>query len=204
MSAKTRVLPLSAAQKKSITLLGATGTIGQNTLKIVAAHPDRFSVTALTAGDNVALLAEQAKKFRPKRAVIANAARYNELKELLKDTDIEAAAGDDAVLEAAAMPTDIVMSAIVGAAGLKPTLAAIRSGTTVALANKECLVCAGALMTKEVKKYGATLIPVDSEHNAAIKRFVGGFVGDFGHRGTVLVANSQYCNSLVTICASMY
>jgi len=166
MKAKSRVLPIPAAQKKSVTLLGATGTIGQNTLKIIAAHPGRFEIAALTAGDNVELLAQQARQFLPKKAVIANPSLYGELKELLKGTSVEAAAGDDAVLEAASMPSDIVMSAIVGAAGLKPTLAAIRSGATVALANKECLVCAGALMTKEIKKYGATLIPVDSEHNA--------------------------------------
>jgi len=160
---------------RDLVILGATGTIGQNTLKIIAAHPDRFSVTALTAGDNVTLLAEQAKQFRPRRAVIANAALYGELKDLLKGTGIEAAAGDEAVLEAAAMPSDIVMSAIVGAAGLKPTLAAVRSGTTVALANKECLVCAGALMAKEVKKHSAMLIPVDSEHNGIFQLF------DFKH-----------------------
>ncbi len=160
---------------KSVTILGSTGTIGRNTLKIIEAHPERFALTALTAGDNVALLAEQAKKIRPHRAVIANSSLYSELKDLLKGTGIEAAAGDDAVLEAAAMPSDIVMSAIVGAAGLKPTLAAIRSGATVALANKECLVCAGALVNKEIKKHGATLIPVDSEHNGIFQVF------DFEH-----------------------
>jgi len=174
---KDPVLPLRGPQDdgKAITILGSTGTIGQNTLKIIASHPGRFQLAALTAGNNVALLAEQAKKFRPRRAVIANTALYGELKELLQGSDVEAAAGDDAVCEAAAMPSDVVMSAIVGAAGLKPTLAAIRSGATVALANKECLVCAGALMTKEVKKYGATLIPVDSEHNGIFQLF------DFDH-----------------------
>jgi len=169
------VSPKAAAQKKSVTLLGATGTIGRSTLKIIAAHPDRFELAALTAGDNVALLAEQCRQFKPKRAVIANPSLYHELKEALKGTGIKAAAGEDAVLEAASMPSDIVMSAIVGAAGLKPTLAAIRNGGTVALANKECLVCAGALVMKDVKKYNATLIPVDSEHNGIFQLF------DFDH-----------------------
>lgn len=170
-----KVLPLAATQKKAVTLLGGTGSIGQNTLKLIAAHPDRFELTAITAGDNVQLLAEQAKQFHPKRAVIANPAAYNELKEALAGTGIEAAAGEDAVCEAAAMQADIVMSAIVGAAALKPTLAAIRNSNTVALANKECLVCAGDLVNKEVKKYKATLIPVDSEHNAIFQLF------DFAH-----------------------
>jgi 1-deoxy-D-xylulose-5-phosphate reductoisomerase len=163
--------PEPATARKSVTLLGATGTIGQNTLKILAAHPERFDLTAITAGDNVTLLAEQARTFRPKRAVIANTDLYSALKDALKGTGIEAAAGVDAVCEAAAMPSDVVMSAIVGAAGLKPTLAAISSGRTVALANKECLVCAGELVLSEVKKHGATLLPVDSEHSAIFQLF---------------------------------
>ncbi len=156
---------------KSLTLLGATGTIGVNTLKLVEAHPERFRLNVLTAGDNVKLLAGQARKYNPKRAVIANASLYNELKDALSGTGIEASAGEDAVCEAASMPADVVMSAIVGAAGLKPTLAAIRTGTHIALANKECLVCAGELMNREVKQYGAKLLPVDSEHNAIFQMF---------------------------------
>ncbi|MDE3061198.1 MAG: 1-deoxy-D-xylulose-5-phosphate reductoisomerase [Pseudomonadota bacterium] len=172
---KKNVLPLPSAQKKSITVLGSTGSIGKNTLDIIAAHPGRFSVTALTAGDNVALLAEQAKLFKPERAVIANEAHYETLKHALSGTGIEAAAGEEAVCEAAAMDADIVMSAMVGAAGLKPTLAAVKTGRTVALANKECLVSAGSVMKKEVKKHGAALIPVDSEHNGIFQLF------DFAH-----------------------
>ncbi|MDE3061247.1 MAG: 1-deoxy-D-xylulose-5-phosphate reductoisomerase, partial [Pseudomonadota bacterium] len=174
MSAQTRIRVLHtavAAQKKSITILGATGTIGCNTLKVIAAHPDRFTVNALTAGSNVVLLAEQARRFRPDRAVIADPALYGQLKEALQGTGVEAQAGEAAVLEAAAMPSDIVMSAMVGVAGLKPTLAAIRAGSTVALANKECLVSAGALVMREVQKYGAALLPVDSEHNAIFQLF---------------------------------
>ena len=163
--------PMAIAQPKSVTILGATGTIGQNTLKIIASQPDRFAVETLTAGDNAELLAAQAREHHAKRAVIANPALYNTLKQALSGSGIEAAAGEDAVLEAAAQPSDIVMSAIVGAAGLKPTMAAIRRGALVALANKECLVCAGELMNKEVAKYGATLIPVDSEHSAIFQLF---------------------------------
>jgi 1-deoxy-D-xylulose-5-phosphate reductoisomerase len=161
----------AADGRKSVTILGSTGTIGQNTLKIIDMHPDRFTVTALTGGENVALLAEQAKRYKPQRAVIANERLYGELKVELEGTGIEVAAGESAVLEAAAMPSSIVMSAIVGAAGLKPTLVAIRNGATIALANKECLVCAGELMTDEVSKHGATLLPVDSEHNGIFQLF---------------------------------
>jgi 1-deoxy-D-xylulose-5-phosphate reductoisomerase len=155
-----------ATAKKSLTLLGSTGTIGQNTLKIIEASPGRFSLHALTAGRNVSLLAQQARKFAPKLAVIADESQYLALKEALSGTGIETAAGYDAVADAAALPCDMVVSAIVGAAALRPTLSAIRKGTSVALANKECLVCAGQLVMKEAARYNATLIPVDSEHSA--------------------------------------
>ncbi len=168
-SVASRQSPVANTAKKSITILGSTGTIGQNTLKIIDAHRDRFDLVCLTAGDNVDLLITQAKSFKPKRAVITNEAHYNTLKQALSGTGIEAAAGTDAVAEAAQMPADIVMSAIVGAAGLAPTLAAIRSGKAVALANKESLVCAGELMMKEAAKHHATLLPVDSEHNAVFQ-----------------------------------
>lgn len=158
--------------RKSITLLGATGTIGQNTLKIIAAHPQRFELAAVTAGENVELLAQQARQYHARRAVIANPDLYGALKDALAGSTIEVAAGEDAVAEAASLPgVDTVMSAIVGAAGLKPTLAAIRSGKTIALANKECLVCAGDVMNAQIKKHGATLIPVDSEHSAIFQLF---------------------------------
>jgi 1-deoxy-D-xylulose-5-phosphate reductoisomerase len=168
---KTAIAPKPQTRAKSLVLLGSTGTIGQNTLQLLEAHPDAFSLTAITAGDNVALLAQQAKKFKPKRAVIANASLYNDLKAALSGTGVEAAAGEEAVIEAASMQADIVMSAIVGTAGLKPTLAAIKTGATIALANKECLVSAGNLMIKEVTRRGARLIPVDSEHNAIFQVF---------------------------------
>lgn len=167
----TKIKPLSVAQKKTVTLLGSTGTIGQNTLKIVAEYPERFEITALTGSNNIELLVQQAKQFKPKHVVVANEAHYANLKTALQGTGIEVGAGDKAVEDAASMPSDIVMSAIVGAAGLKPTLAAIRRGAAVALANKECLVCSGELMMREVKKHGAMLLPVDSEHNAIFQLF---------------------------------
>ena len=163
--------PKAMAQSKSVTILGATGTIGQNTLKIITACPERFHVDTLVASENVTALAQQARYYNAKSAVIANDAHYETLRSLLADTNIEIGAGENAVLEAAAAPADIVMSAIVGAAALKPTLAAIKNGAQIALANKECLVCAGTLINKEVQKYGATLIPVDSEHNAIFQVF---------------------------------
>ena len=165
------IAPTVAADVKTLTLLGATGTIGQNTLKIVSAHPEKFRIAALTGANNVAVLAEQARRFRPERAVIANEALHAELKSALSGTGIDVAAGEQAVIESARMPADIVVSAIVGAVGLKPTLAAIESGATIALANKECLVCAGGIVTREAARRGAKIIPVDSEHNAIFQVF---------------------------------
>jgi 1-deoxy-D-xylulose-5-phosphate reductoisomerase len=160
-----------SSSARRITILGATGTIGQNTLKIIAAHPGRFTVDTLAARENADFLASQALASGARRAVIADPAHYPALKARLSGTGIEAASGDAALCEAAAGDADIVMSAIVGAAGLRPTLAAIRSGKTVALANKESLVCAGELLMQECRKHGATLIPVDSEHNAIFQLF---------------------------------
>jgi len=159
------------AQPRSVTVLGATGSIGASTAKLLALHRGSFRVEALTAYDNVASLVEQAKLLGARRAVIGNEAHYMELKSALAGTSIEAAAGADAVIEAARMPSDIVIAGIVGAAGLMPTLAAIQRGATVALANKECLVCAGSLMMEEVKRHNATLLPVDSEHSAIFQVF---------------------------------
>lgn len=148
-----------------VSILGSTGTIGCNTLDIIATHPERFSVCALTAQDNVEKLAQQARQTRARFAAINNPDHYLTLKSLLSDTETEVAAGEEAIIAAAEMECDSVMSAIVGVAGLKPTLAAIRKGRRIALANKECLVCAGELMNAEVKKHGAVIIPVDSEHS---------------------------------------
>ena len=164
-------LPINQSQPKSVTVLGSTGSIGVNTLKLIALHPDRFRVEALTANENVTLLAEQAQACSARCAVIGNKARYAELKSLLSGTSVEIHAGETALVEAAQRPADIVAAAVVGAAGMLPTLAAISRGAVVALANKESLVCAGALMMEEVRRRGATLLPVDSEHSAIFQAF---------------------------------
>jgi 1-deoxy-D-xylulose-5-phosphate reductoisomerase len=151
---------------RSVTVLGSTGSVGTQTVDLLAAAPDRFRVRALVAGRNVALLAEQAVALRAERAVIADPASYVRLRDALSGTGIEVAAGPDAVIAVAALPADLTMAAITGAAGLAATLAAIRRGAVVALANKEALVCAGEVMLRAVRDAGATLLPVDSEHNA--------------------------------------
>jgi 1-deoxy-D-xylulose-5-phosphate reductoisomerase len=156
---------------RSVTILGSTGSVGRSTIDLIARYPDQFAVTALTARGNVAGLAEQAKLLRARHAVIADEGAYHALRDALAGTGITVAAGHRAVAEAAGMPADWVMSAIVGAAGLEPTLAAVRRGAIVALANKECLVCAGKLIMAEIREHGATLLPVDSEHSAIFQVF---------------------------------
>ena len=161
----------SGAVKRRVTILGSTGSIGCNTVELVAAEPEAYAVEALVAQRNVERLAAQAKSLMAKFAVVAEESQYRLLKDALAGTGIEAAAGKDAVVEAAKRPADWVMAAIVGAAGLAPTLAAVRRGVVVALANKEVMVCAGALVTAEAKAHGARLLPVDSEHNAIFQVF---------------------------------
>lgn len=151
---------------KSVTILGSTGSVGCSTLDLVKGHRDQFKVVALTANKNVSLLAQQAKEFGADYAVIADESKYAELKQALAGTKVKAEAGPKAVVEAAGVKADWIMAAIVGAAGVESTLRAIQQGTTVALANKESLVCAGPFMMDAVEKYGTTLLPVDSEHNA--------------------------------------
>ena len=163
--------PQAATAPRSVTILGSTGSVGCNTIDLIRRHPDSFTVEALTANNSVALLAEQARALRPRLAVVADPKGYEDLKDALAGTDIECAAGPAAVVEAAARPAEWVMAAIVGAAGLEPTLAAVRRGAIVALANKECLVSAGDLMMAEVRGNGATLLPVDSEHSAIFQVF---------------------------------
>jgi len=154
------------AEAKTLTILGATGSVGLSTIDLVRAAPERFKVVVITAHKKVKELAELARELKPKFVVIGQDSKFDDLKQALAGTGIECGAGTDALIEAANRPSDIVMAAIVGAAGLRPALAAVRRGATVALANKECLVCAGDLMMQEVAKYGARLLPVDSEHNA--------------------------------------
>jgi 1-deoxy-D-xylulose-5-phosphate reductoisomerase len=152
-----------------ITILGATGSIGESTLDVVRRHPDRYTVHALTAHRQVRKLAEQCIAFRPARAVVGSAEAAGELQALLRDAgvDTEVSHGE-AELEsvAADAQTDAVMAAIVGAAGLRPTLAAARAGKRVLLANKEALVMSGRIFMDAVREHGATLLPIDSEHNA--------------------------------------
>jgi 1-deoxy-D-xylulose-5-phosphate reductoisomerase len=159
---------------RTVTVLGATGSVGRNTVDLLARNRERFQVVALTAHTNVELLAEQARLLEPQMAIIGDADKGGDLKDALQGTAVEVLAGEAAIIEAASRPADIVVAAIVGAAGLKPTLAASRQGSTVAIANKECLVCAGDLVMAEVERSGATLLPVDSEHNAIFQVFEAG------------------------------
>jgi 1-deoxy-D-xylulose-5-phosphate reductoisomerase len=165
--------------RKRITILGSTGSVGCNTVDIVRRRPDSFEVAALTAHTNVDLLIRQALELRPKLAVIADPTRYADLKAGLAGTNVAVAAGAEGLIEAAEVPTDRVIAAIVGAAGLPPTLTAIRAGAVIGIANKECLVCAGDLVTAEAEASGAKLVPVDSEHSAIFQVF------DFENAGAV-------------------
>ncbi|WP_417429660.1 1-deoxy-D-xylulose-5-phosphate reductoisomerase [Kiloniella sp.] len=151
--------------------MGSTGSVGTSTVDLLKRSPELFDVEALTANKNVDLLAQQAIELNAKMAVVADKKAYNDLKNALSGKNIKVAAGEEALLEAAARPADQVMAAIVGFAGLAPTLIAIKRGATILLANKEALVCAGDLMVEEVRKNNATLLPVDSEHNAIFQVF---------------------------------
>ncbi len=153
-------------EQRRVTILGSTGSVGRNTIDIIARQPDAYAVEALTAHGNAALLIEQARLLKPRFVAIGSEDHYQAVKDGLAGTGIEVAAGRAAVIEAAARPSDWVMSAIVGAAGLEPTLAAVRRGILVGLANKETLVCAGSLVMKEVARHKAVMLPVDSEHSA--------------------------------------
>lgn len=151
---------------RTISVLGATGSIGASTLDLIRRSPADWRVVALTANGNVAELAKLAIEFSAELAVVADEARLSELREALAGTDIEAAGGAQALVEAAARGADVTVAAIVGCAGLAPTMAAIEQGGVIALANKEALVSAGEVMTAAVERHGATLLPIDSEHNA--------------------------------------
>lgn len=156
---------------KTVSILGSTGSVGKSTIDLILSQPDKFVVQALTAQTNVALLAEQAVKTRARYAVIGDEARYKELADLLAGTDTEAMAGRQAVIEAGAIPAQCVVGAIVGMAGLEPLLKAVEQGKVVAIANKEPLVAAGALVMGAARKYGTKILPVDSEHNAIFQVF---------------------------------
>jgi 1-deoxy-D-xylulose-5-phosphate reductoisomerase len=164
---------VSEGQGRRVTILGSTGSVGVNTIDLIEHHnkktPGTYRVVALTANANLRDLIAQAHRLKPEFVAVADPTRYSELKAELAGTGIETAAGPDAVEAAASHNADWVMASIVGAAGLRPTLAAVRRGATVALANKECLVCAGDLFMTEVRRGKATLLPVDSEHNAVFQ-----------------------------------
>ena len=160
--------------QRSLSIFGATGSIGLSTLNLVRQHRDQYRLIALTANGNAAELAKLAREFKPDVAVVADEGAYGDLRDALDGTDIRTAAGADALVEAAQMGADWTMAAIVGCAGLPSTMAAIDAGKTVALANKEALVSAGDLMMAAVERSGATLLPVDSEHNAIFQCLAGG------------------------------
>ena len=158
---------------RRVSIFGATGSIGEQTLDLIARDPGAFRIVALTGGRNVARLAEQARATGAALAVTSFPELYRELAERLSGTGTEVAAGPEALLEAAARPADWVMSAIVGAAGLPPGMVAARQGATLALANKESLVCAGPLLMATAAAHGTRILPVDSEHSAIFQGLVG-------------------------------
>ena len=160
--------------KRQIALLGSTGSIGTQALDVVRDNTDRFEIYALVARQNVALLAQQAREFRPEVVVIADEQHYAPLKEALADLPMKVWAGTDAIADVVQMaPVDVVLTAMVGYAGLRPTLAALEAGKAVALANKETLVVAGELVTATARRTGAPILPVDSEHSAIFQCLVG-------------------------------
>lgn len=162
---------MSSGSMRKVTILGSTGSVGQSTIKVLQAQSEQFDVQAITANTNVELLAQQAKSLNAKHAVIADETLYSALKDTLSGTDIKVSAGNQAVIEAAQISSDWVMNAIVGMAGLKPLMAAIEQGTVLAVANKEPLVSAGPFVMEAVKAHNATLLPIDSEHNAVFQVF---------------------------------
>ena len=170
---------ISSDAPRRITILGSTGSIGTSTIDLIERDPSSYRVEALTAYRNVDLLAEQARKFDAQFVAIGDYDRYADLKKAMSGSNTEVAAGPEAIVEAAARDADWVMAGIVGSAGLEPTLEAARQGAVVAFANKECLVCAGDLMLDEIARSGATLLPVDSEHNAIFQVF------EFDRRETI-------------------
>ncbi len=162
--------------KRQLAILGSTGSIGTQALEVVSEHPDRFEIYALTANNQVDLLINQARKFMPEVVVIANEKKYPELKEALEDLPIKVWAGSEAIVQVVQLkPIDMVLTAMVGYAGLKPTIAAIKAGKAIALANKETLVVAGELITALAAEYRVPILPVDSEHSAIFQCLNGAY-----------------------------
>ena len=163
----------NASEPKRVSVLGATGSIGRNTLDIISRTPEAYDVIALTARDNVEQLASDARRLGARFAVVGDEKRYRDLKAALGGSGVEPGAGDEALVEAGAREADWVMAAIMGAAGLEPTFEAVRQGRTVAIANKECLVAAGDYFMDRAEAFGTALLPVDSEHSAAFQALDG-------------------------------
>jgi 1-deoxy-D-xylulose-5-phosphate reductoisomerase len=168
---------------RKVSILGATGSVGKSTLDLIERSPGRFDVVALTAATNAAALAQAAIRTGARLAVVADEANLPELEQALAGSHCRAAAGREALIEAAAGEADWVMAAIVGCAGLEPVMAAVEAGCTLALANKEALVTAGSLMTDAAVRAGATILPVDSEHNAIFQCLAGNRLEDVAKIG---------------------
>jgi 1-deoxy-D-xylulose-5-phosphate reductoisomerase len=168
------MVPAPACVERSVTLLGATGSIGASTIDLIKREAGRYRVEAVTANKSATALAALARELNARFAVVGDPAAYRELKDALAGTGIAVGAGADALIEAAQRPAEWVIAAITGAAGLKPTLAAAERGVMIAVANKECLVCAGALFMRRAAAAGATVLPVDSEHNALFQAMSAG------------------------------
>ena len=162
------------AAARVVSVLGATGSIGDSTMDLIRRGRDRYRVEAITANSNVEALAKLAREFDVRFAAVADATKLGDLREALSGTGIACGAGESAVIEAAARPADWIMAAVSGAAGLKPALAAVDRGTTIALANKECLVCAGDIFMRRAAEAGASVLPADSEHNALFQALSSG------------------------------
>ncbi len=188
---------------KKIVILGSTGSIGTQTLDIVARHPDRFQVVGLVAGNNLDLLKDQIKRFHPKRVSVAKEESAKQLRQIFSKETVEILSGKDASSEIVKDPeVDLVISAIVGAVGLKPTIHAIEAGKTVALANKESLVIAGELMTRRAKEKNVMLLPIDSEHSAVFQSLAGNRRNDV--RRIILTASGgpflqRSCETLASV-----
>ena len=159
---------------RTVTVLGATGSVGTSTVDLLKRGAGKYRVEAVTANKNATQLSQIARELRARFAAVADPSAYRELKDALSGSGIEAAAGEAALIEAARRPAEWVMAAVSGSVGLKPTLAAAKRGVTVALANKECLVCAGAMFMRNAAAAGATVLPVDSEHNAIFQALAAG------------------------------
>jgi 1-deoxy-D-xylulose-5-phosphate reductoisomerase len=176
-----------AIDLRTVTILGATGSVGASTVDLIKREPGRYRVESISARRNAAALGKIAREVGARHAVVADPAAYADLKSALSGSRIEAAAGEEALIEAAQRPADWVMASISGSVGLKPTMAAIERGATVALANKECLVCAGGLFMRRAASTGATVLPVDSEHNAVFQALGSGHRADV--RRAILTAS---------------